>query len=221
MNYGTIFEKRRLETAEEMEDLRQPAGAAANSRDAASSRLPKHDEISLQLKVRQYCENYIALGFTWTGNQDCPLPLFIVCGKKLANSSMAPAKLKRHLTTKHPELSVKNELYFKRKLAPNKMKVSMFTKKFKLSDKAQEASYAVSEIVASKMKSRTIAESVILSTFQKIVRIMFGEEAVSELSKIPLSDNTISRRIHDMSENIECNIKSKILKHKLFAVQVE
>ena len=101
------------------------------------------------------------------------------------------------------------------------MQVSMFTKKFKLSDKAQEASYAVSKIVASEMKSRIIAESVILPACQQIVRIMFGEEAVSELSKIPLSDNTISRYIHDMSENIECNMKSKILKHKLFALEVD
>ena len=87
--------------------------------------------------------------------------------------------------------------------------------------KAQEASYAVSEIVASKMKSHAIAESVILPACQQIVRIMFGEEAVSKLSKTPLSVNTISRRIHDMLENIECNIKSKILKHKLFALQVD
>ena len=71
------------------------------------------------------------------------------------------------------------------------------------------------------MKSHTIAESVILSACQQIVRIMFGEEAISELSKIPLSDNTISRYIHDMSENIECNIKSTILKHKLFALEVD
>ena len=47
------------------------------------------------------------------------------------------------------------------------------------------------------------------------------EEAASELRKIPLSDNTISRRIHGMSENIECNIKSKILKHKLLALQID
>ena len=105
-----FLKKRRLEAAKEIEDLRQPAEAAANSREAALSRLPKHNEISLQLKVRQYCENYIALGFTWTGNPDCPLPLYIVWGEKLGNSAMAPAKLKRHLTTKHPELSDKNEL---------------------------------------------------------------------------------------------------------------
>ena len=90
-----------------------------------------------------------------------------------------------------------------------------------MSDNAQKASYAVSEIVASKMKFHTIAETVILPACQQIVRIMFAEETVSKLSKIPLSDSTISRRIHEMSENIECNIKSKILKHKLFALQID
>ncbi|CAI9726566.1 finger BED domain-containing 5-like [Octopus vulgaris] len=71
------------------------------------------------------------------------------------------------------------------------------------------------------MKSHTIAETVISPACQEIVRVMFGEDAVSELNKIPLSDNTIRRRIQDTSGDIECNIKSKILKHKLFALQVD
>ena len=104
--------------------MRQPDEAAANGSDATSSKLSRSDKINLQIKIRQYCENYIAQGFTWTGNPDCPSPLCIVCGEKLANSAMAPAKLKRHLTTKHPELSGKNEQYFKRKLASNKRQVS-------------------------------------------------------------------------------------------------
>lgn len=66
-----------------------------------------------------------------------------------------------------------------------------------LSGKAQEASYAVVEIVAKKMKSHTITETVILPACQEIVRIIFGD-GVSELNKIPLSDNTISRHIQDI-----------------------
>ncbi|CAI9721398.1 Hypothetical predicted protein [Octopus vulgaris] len=216
-----FLKKRKLDTDEDRQGLRQSVETAATASDAASSKLPRHDGINLQLKVRQYCENYIALGFTWTGNPDCPSPLCTVCGEKLANSAMAPAKLKQHLTTKHPELSGKNEQYFKKELAFNKRQVSMFAKMCKLSDKGQEASYAVAEIVARKMKSHTIAETVILPACQEIVRIMFGEDAVSELNKIPLSDNIISRRIQDISGDIECNIKSKILKHKLFALQVD
>ena len=79
----------------------------------------------------------------------------------------------------------------------------------------------MAELVARKMKSHTIAETVILPVCQEIVRIMFGEGAVSEINKIPLSDNTICRRIEDMSENIKLNLKTKLLNHNLFALQVD
>ena len=90
-----FFKKRKLQTDEEVENLRQPDKAAANGSDATSSKLSRNDEIILQVKIRQYCENYIAQGFTWTGNPDCPSPLCIVCGEKLANSAMATSRTKK------------------------------------------------------------------------------------------------------------------------------
>ena len=32
-------------------------------------------------KTRHYNESYLAFGFTWTGDESCPLPLCIICGK--------------------------------------------------------------------------------------------------------------------------------------------
>ena len=109
-----------------MQSLKQHVEAAASGSDDASSKFQRNDGINLQVKVPQYSESYIAVGFTETGNPGCPSPLCIVCGEKLANSAMAQAKLKRHLTSKHPELSDKSEQYSKRELAFNKRQVSIF-----------------------------------------------------------------------------------------------
>ncbi len=59
-----------------------------------------------------YSDSYLTIGFTWTGEEDYPLPLCIVCGKKLANIAMAQAKLKQHFTTNHSHLSDKTIDYF-------------------------------------------------------------------------------------------------------------
>ncbi len=32
-------------------------------------------------KNRLYSDSYLAIGFTWTGEEDCPLPLFMFVGK--------------------------------------------------------------------------------------------------------------------------------------------
>ncbi len=65
-------------------------------------------------KNRVYSDSYLASGFTWTGEEDCPLPLCTVCRKKLANTAKALAKLKKHYTTNHRHLSNKTEDYFRR-----------------------------------------------------------------------------------------------------------
>ena len=64
-----FVKKCKLDTDEEMQSLRQSVEAAASGSDDASFKFQRNDEINLQVKVRQYCEDHIALAFTWTGTQ--------------------------------------------------------------------------------------------------------------------------------------------------------
>jgi hypothetical protein len=82
-------------------------------------------------------------------------------------------------------LSEKPNEPFKR-LTADQTRQAKQTTKITISDKAQEASYAVAEIVAKKMKSHTIAQSVILPACCKIVNIMFRDEYKKDILKIPM-----------------------------------
>ena len=66
---------------------------------------------SKKAKFRKYDESYIELGFM--ENSD-GRPRCVVCLQVLANEAMKPAKLKRHLTTKHAQHANKPKEYFQR-----------------------------------------------------------------------------------------------------------
>jgi hypothetical protein len=95
----------------------------------------------------------------------------------------------------------------------------VFDNKVTVSEKAQEASYLVAELVAQKLKRRTAAESLIMPACKIIVKTMTGKEAESEVDKVPVSNNTISRRVDDMSHDIE-DVLSEILKNTNFALLI-
>ena len=91
-----------------------------------------------------------------------------VCGFKLANSAIFPAKLKRHFTTKHENLIIKNRDYFDKFLITKNKHATYFNKTVKLSEKSQIRSYKIAELIAMKQQPHAIAESHILPAGCKI-----------------------------------------------------
>ncbi|GFX57302.1 SCAN domain-containing protein 3 [Trichonephila clavipes] len=85
---------------------------------------------------------------------------------------------------------------------------------------AQVASYEIAELIAVNLKPHNLAEEIILPACRKIVKTMIGGSADIDICKIPLSNDTIHRRIKDMSENIEQNT-AKTLANSNFALQVD
>ena len=80
----------------------------------------------------------------------------------------------------------------------------------------------VAQIIAKNKVSHSIAESSIKESCCAIVQSMFGPEFEVEVKKIPLADNTIGRRIKDMSDNIEQQMTAIFQTNSVqFALQVD
>jgi hypothetical protein len=67
----------------------------------------------------------------------------------------------------------------------------------------------------------TAAETLILHACKEIVKSMLGEAAEREKSKVPLSNDTIARRIEDMSADIQKQVAEKINYDAKFALQLD
>ena len=120
---------------------------------------------------------------------------------------MKPAKLQRHLQTKHPELKDKSIDFFKTKAVSVKSRRLDSSGLFQNKNLASiEASYTVALRIARARKPNTIAENLIFPCTKDIVRLLIGPEAVNKLSPLSLSNNTVKRRITDMSQDVLCQI---------------
>ncbi|XP_066473215.1 uncharacterized protein [Tiliqua scincoides] len=170
-------------------------------------------------KCRKYYESYLDYGFTCVGVNNEERPQCVICLKVLAAESMRPNKLKRHLESLHPNDVGKPREFFIRKLKEYKPQQSTFTNQTKVNANGLLSSYKMAYHIAQCKKPHTIAEELILPAAVDMVTSMLGEEAGKQLLKVPLSNNTISRRIDDMAEDINDQLICS-LKGKEFALQL-
>ena len=85
----------------------------------------------------------------------------------------------------------KNKNYFQRMLSQNKKQECFIKLSFTVPEKALEASYYVSKLIARQNKPHTIGETLLKPAFLEIVRLMLRPKKVKEVKKVSLSADTI------------------------------
>uniref|UniRef100_A0A3P9JCN2 DUF4371 domain-containing protein n=1 Tax=Oryzias latipes TaxID=8090 RepID=A0A3P9JCN2_ORYLA len=156
----------------------------------------------------QSCEtrhhDYIQFVFFRTGKEEDPKPHCVLCYETLANKAMKPAILKRHLETKHKQYQGKPIGFFERKRDELKKHMMKETSQFFApgeNAKATEASYKVSLLIAEAGKLHSIDENLVKPAAKVMANILFGGKAGDEINRIPLSNDTVQRRIKGMAES--------------------
>lgn len=90
-------------------------------------------------------------------------------------------------------------------------------------EKGLIASYKVAQLIAKRKKAHTDAESIIAPAVAIIVETMLGKEATEKVKKVPLSNDTISRRIEDLSSDLKKQIVEHFESHdsELWSLQID
>jgi len=134
---------------------------------------------------------------------------------------MKPSKLIRHLETNHPLLVKQPIDFFERKSLFSKNQQNCILKSNQNNTATLEASYLVALRVARESKPHTIAENLILHAAIDMVNIMIGTEEANKLKTIPLSNDTISRRINEMTTDVHNQIVQNLKSSEYFSIQFD
>lgn len=137
-------------------------------------------------------------------------PQCVLCQEILSNKCMKPSKLKRHLQQKHPNEAVKFTDYFKHQELCLARQTSIFCQQASVPERCLKASYLASLHIARAKKPHTVGEALLLPATKDIVRELFGEEAARKVDCVPLSDNTVSRRIGEMANDISSQLLEQL-----------
>lgn len=174
-------------------------------------------------KCRQYSIEYLKYGFTYSPTSQS-LPMCLICRKVFSNEAMKPSRLQEHLNKIHADKKNKDLSYFQ-ELEKQYLKQPTISNLFALSSKQDDdglrASYNVSLLIAKSGKPHTIGEELILPAVQEILKTVLHHKTPSDIiKKIPLSNNSVQRRIDEMAKDVEISL-CDYLKTCKFSIQLD
>ena len=136
----------------------------------------------------------------------------LLCNKVFSNEAMKPSRLSEHLTKIHPDEADKGATLFQcfwDNFKKQKTFGLMFASSSIQSVDGLLASYNLSLMIAKEGKPHTIGEELILPAVKEVLNTVLHHKACSSVIKsIPLSNDTVQRRIDEMSADVEhklCN----------------
>ncbi|GBP17923.1 SCAN domain-containing protein 3 [Eumeta japonica] len=157
------------------------------------------------------------------GEADKQLPMCLLCNKLLSNDSMKPSKLEDHLKRCHTDKIGKDLKYFqtlKEKYEKRPTMHSMFASTSQSNDDGLRASYNISLLIAKSGKPHTIGEQLILPAVEEVLKTVLHKSPFDVLKRIPLSNNTVKRRVDEMSSDIESFLCNHLQKTH-FSIQLD
>ena len=176
----------------------------------------------LKVKSRHYNQNYIQYGFI-PSPSDKLKPMCLLCKKILSNEAMKPSRLVYHLKNIHPDKADKNVSFFKDLRDGSKQNTikHMFSKSVNNLDDGLRATYHLSALIAEQGLPNTVGEKALLPAIEVVLnKVLHHKDTPGIIRSIPLSDDTVRRRIDEMSGDVE-NQLIKILETNKFSIQID
>ncbi|PIK50480.1 putative SCAN domain-containing protein 3-like [Apostichopus japonicus] len=174
-------------------------------------------------KLRCYKKEYVKFGFI-KSQFDENKPECFLCGEVLSNDAMKPSKMQRHLETKHGGSRNHDIEYFNENGAVFGKKTATIDTAFRKCtselEKCTEASYIASLAIAKAKKPHSIGEELLKPVLIDVVSLLCGKNAAEKIKNVPLSNDTVKRRIDSMANDCEKQLVD-ILKEIKFAIQLD
>ena len=157
-------------------------------------------------QVFSFNEKFLKLGFTSVEVNEEVRPWCVLCLEVLAHSSLKETKLQRHLESKHKKYLDKDHAFFENKKQHVKRsrvdRPSIWGGVAYSHKDVVRASFSVAWKIARTKAPHTTAERLVKPAAVEMARTMCGEAVANKLAMIPLSDNTMKRRIEELSGDI-------------------